>query len=106
MVMVGQQRRLAQPLRWGRRERWAVGVAGALALAGVAALILALALGGSSNKGCVQASFASTTGGTIVRYCGARARAVCRQVTPAAADSATQALLDGCRRAGYATAPG
>jgi hypothetical protein len=105
MVMVGQQRRLAQPLTWGRRERWAVGSAVAALCAGVIALVLVATLGGRSSAGCVDATFASYTGAATLHACGAQARAACSQDAGTYGGAAGQALEAACRRAGYAVAP-
>jgi hypothetical protein len=105
MVMVGQQRRLAQPLRWGPRERWAVGVAVAVLCAGVIALLLVAALGGRSDAGCIDATFAGYTGAATLHACGPQARAACTQGPPAYVGTAGHALAAACRRAGYATVP-
>jgi hypothetical protein len=103
MVMVGQHRRLAQPLRWGRRERLAVGGVLALLSAGVIALVVFAAVGGrSATTGCIDASFASTTGGAHLHACGARARAVCSHTLGGASrDRVAEAVAAACRRAGY-----
>ena len=103
--MVGQQRRLAQPLTWGTRERWAVGAAVAALCAGVVALVLVAALGGHSGRGCIDATFASYTGAATEHACGAQARAACSQGPGAYSGTAGQALATACRRAGYAAAP-
>jgi alpha-beta hydrolase superfamily lysophospholipase len=53
-----------------RRERWFAGVA--------AAVSVALAVGGSEHrKGCLDVTFASSTGAGVVAGCGAAARPIC-----------------------------
>ncbi len=102
MVMVGHERRLQQPLRWGRRERWAIGAVVAILCAAVIALILGTTLGASSSAGCIDATFASTTGGAGLHACGARARSICSGISASSSrDNASTAVAQACRRAGY-----
>jgi hypothetical protein len=78
MIMIGQQRRLSQPLRWGRRERTVVAVLVAcavLALAGLA--VYALTSGAPARADCVRVTFPSTLGGAELHGCGAQARRIC-----------------------------
>jgi hypothetical protein len=78
MVMQEQSRRLAEPLRWGRRERIAVLSLLAvvvLALAGLGAY--ALSSGSPARGDCVTVTFASTLGGADLHGCGAKARQIC-----------------------------
>ena len=66
MIMIDRSRRLAEPLRWGRREKTAVAVLlGCLALALVALGAFALTGGSPVRKDCVTVTFASTLGSTI-----------------------------------------
>ncbi len=101
--MMDQQRRLSEPLRWTRAGKLAVaGVAVALLIATIAVGIYAVA-GGFRRQlqaGCVEVTFASTTGAASLHACGARARALC-------ASGGSQPGLGGslqkaCNRAGYA----
>ena len=63
MIMIDRSRRLAQPLRWGRREKAAVGVLLACAVLALASLIaFALTSGSPARKDCVDVTFASTLG--------------------------------------------
>ena len=100
--MIDQQRRLREPLRWTRAGRLAVaGTAAALVLATLALGIYA-AVGGFDQRaqpGCIDLTFASTTGGATLHACGARAREVCAapQEHPQVAD----ALRGACKQAGY-----
>jgi hypothetical protein len=78
MIMENRSGRLAEPLRWGRREKVAVGAVLAclvLALAGLGAY--ALTSGSRSRRDCVDVTFASSVGAASVKECGARARRVC-----------------------------
>ena len=102
MVMVGQHRRLQQPLRWGRRERWAViAVVVVLILGAAAVAVYAVTSGGgASNAGCVQVTVPSTLGGAVVHSCGPDARSLCRQ--GAASGVPAGPLRSECARLGYA----
>ncbi len=101
MVMVGQEKRLREPLRWTRSGIAALAVVAALALAGAVALGLT-AFGGASGggAGCVDVTFASTLGGAKVSGCGKKARAICAgpEANPAAA--AHGRLRAACAAAG------
>jgi hypothetical protein len=104
MVMVGQQRRLAQPLSWGRRERWAViAIAAALVLGAAAVGIYALTATGVSTAGCVQLTTPSTTGAAQVRSCGQDGRNLC--LAGARAGLPVTALRAECRRLRYRFGP-
>jgi hypothetical protein len=100
MVMYQQQRRLAEPLRWGRREKTIIAV-----VLGCVALAL-VALGASALKGskaeaadCIRVTFASTLGGADLHGCGPQARRIC-----ASGDfhSISKELHVACTRAGFA----
>jgi len=101
--MMDQQRRLREPLRWTPAGRLAVaGVAIALVLAAIGIGIYAAAGGfkGQSEAGCIDVTFASTTGAAGLHACGAQARALC-----ASGDSQqgiADSLQKACNRAGYA----
>jgi hypothetical protein len=100
MIMIGQSRRLSEPLRWGRREKAAIAfvlTCLALALAGLGAY--ALTSGSPEPSNCIDVTFASTTGGASLHACGARARAVCASAGPHAGIAAL--LRRACKRAGY-----
>ena len=78
MIMFEQQRRLSEPLRWGRREKAVVGtllVVAVLAVAGLGAY--ALTSGAPARGDCVDVTFASTLGGASVHACGGHARRLC-----------------------------
>lgn len=101
MVMVGQHRRLAQPLRWTRAGRVFVLLAGVLTLAAIIALVIAIT--SSSNpakRGCISVTFASTVGGATVQSCGHRARAACEAPRQSSFSGDLQALRSACARAG------
>jgi hypothetical protein len=78
MIMFEQSRRLAEPLRWGRREKTAVAVAvGCLVLALAGLGVYALTSGAPARRDCVRVTFASTLGGAELHACGGRARRIC-----------------------------
>ena len=101
MVMVGQHRRLQQPLTWGRRERLAViAVVVALLLGGAVVAVLAISSSGSSsNAGCVQVTAPSTLGAVVVHSCGQDARNLCRQ--GGSSGVPVRALRSECARLRY-----
>jgi hypothetical protein len=106
MVMVGQSKRLAEPMRLKRRERWL--------LAAIVCVLAAAAIGagayayfggdryGASGAGCINVTVASTTGGATLHACGAGARQWCNREA-GREDALALALQDQCRRAGYAS---
>jgi hypothetical protein len=103
MIMEAREKRLATPLRWGRREKTAVGALLALvvlALAGLGAY--ALSSGGPARRDCIDVTFASTLGGARLAGCGSRARKICES---GAFPSLSDKLSQGCRRAGFAFKP-
>jgi hypothetical protein len=104
MIMVGQSRRLSEPLPWRRRERTIVAVVAvcvALVAAGFGAF--ALTSGAPVRKDCIEVTFASTLGGATVHACGAHARTIC--ATPGAFRGITEELRAACVRAGFPFAP-
>ena len=103
MIMIDRSRRLAEPLRWGRREKLAVGSLLAcvvLALAGLGAY--ALTSGSPARRDCVEVTFASTLGGARLHACGAHARRVCAS---GVAGGIEAQLREACRRAGFPFRP-
>jgi hypothetical protein len=100
MIMMDRSKRLSEPLRWGRRERAAVGVVLTcllLALVGLGAY--ALTSGAPARAGCIEATFPSTLGAAHIQACGARARSTC--ASPADVKSIGDSLREACRKAGY-----
>jgi len=78
MVMQEQAKRLSTPLRWGRREKTAMGVLGAIVAAAVIALIVfAASSGAPARADCITLTFANTLGGSEVKACGQKARTIC-----------------------------
>jgi hypothetical protein len=78
MVMFEQSRRLSEPLRWGKRERTAVGATLACLLLALLALgAYALTSGSPARTDCIRVTFASTLGGAELQGCGTRARRIC-----------------------------
>src|SRR4029077_7321420 len=100
MIMENRSRRLAEPLRWGRREKVVVGALLACAVLALASLgAYALTSGARGRADCVDVTFASTVGGATLHACGRRARAVCASGSFAAIEPELRAA---CRRAGFA----
>jgi hypothetical protein len=78
MVMQEQARRLAEPLRWGRREKALVGTLIAVVVLALAGLgVYALSGGAPARRDCIDVTFASTLGGAELKGCGGHARAIC-----------------------------
>jgi len=101
MIMIDRSRRLAEPLRWGPREKAAVAVAVVLVLAVVG--LAAFAFTGRSSRegpGCIEVNFASTLGGANLHACGRRARELCASPQSNPGAEAEGALRSACRRAG------
>ena len=100
MIMEAREKRLATPLRWGRREKAVIGALLAtvvLALIGLGAY--AVSSGAPARRDCVDVTFASTLGGAKLTGCGQRARTICASGAFAALDAQ---LSGACRRAGFA----
>jgi hypothetical protein len=100
MVMFEQQRRLSEPLRWGRREKTLVaGLVAAVVLAAIGLGVYALTSGAKARADCIDVPFASTLGGAALKGCGAQARRICAsgQFAPLAAE-----LRPACAKAGFA----
>jgi hypothetical protein len=102
MILVGQEKRLAQPVGATRRERRAIKLfAAVLTLACVAAVAVYAARDDPGPR-CVTVTFASFTGGVSAQQCGARAAAWCRTAYAAGSgDRLAAAVRSRCRQAGY-----
>ena len=102
MIMFDHSRRLAEPLRWGRREKAAVGaVLACVALALAVLGVYALTSGSRARSDCVDVTFASTVGAATLHACGSQARRVC-----ASGGRGIEAeLRSACRRAGFPYQP-
>jgi hypothetical protein len=99
MIMIGQSKRLSEPLHWGRREKSAVAVLIAFLLLAAAGLgAYALTSGSPARSDCVEVTFASTLGGATIHACGAHARHVCAS---GAFRGIEPELRAACRRAGF-----
>jgi hypothetical protein len=100
----------AEAARLGRRlsprDRWFLGLLVALCLLGAAAAVAAGRFGGGAADaapgGCVVVSRASWMGSATLRYCGAEARAYCREVRAGQYAAGHRASLEACRKAGLA----
>lgn len=99
MIMMDQSERLAQPLRWGRREKTAIAVLlSCLVLALLALGVYGLTSGAPARADCVDVTFASTLGGAKLHGCGARARTICAS---GGFKGIENELRAACRRAGF-----
>jgi hypothetical protein len=99
MIMIGQSRRLQQPLRWGRRERLVVATVLAVAVAALIGLgVYALTSGAPARRDCVSVTFASSVGGAELHGCGERARKICAS---GAFPGIAEELRVACARAGF-----
>lgn len=101
MVMVGQARRLQEPLRWTVAGKIAVGLVSAcLAVAAVTVVVLIAAGGTREAKGCFEVTFPGIVGAQYLHACGEKARGICAE--PSKRTEVTQqTLAQACRRAGY-----
>src|SRR5262249_504980 len=100
MIMQDRSRRLSEPLRWGRREKAAVGAAlGGLLAAMIALGASAVSSGSAGGTDCIDVTFASTVGGATLHACGARARAIC--ASPSELKGISDSLRAACHRAGF-----
>jgi hypothetical protein len=101
MVMVGHNKRLAQPLTRRQRRGLAISLA-VLLIAIVAATAYGLASRnsyGPSKNGCVNLTTPSTLGGVIVHDCGAAAKELCARAA-SANDAAARLIRPECVKAG------
>jgi hypothetical protein len=99
MIMFEQQRRLSQPLRWGRRERTVIAIllgCALLALAGLGAF--ALTSGSPARADCLTVTFPSTLGGADLHACGEQAKRVCASGRYRGIQAE---LSSACARAGF-----
>ncbi len=100
--MVGQHKRLAEPMSPGQKRGLAISLA-VLVLAVAGATVLAIASHdsfGTSRNGCVSLTVASSLGGAELHKCGSAARALC-QAAQAANDPLSRELRPQCVLAGY-----
>lgn len=99
----GHAQQILAPRRLGRRERYLVGVVGAVAATLAIVVVVALASSGhTSARGCVDVNLPYSTGGAEIYVCGARARSTCASVARPGGftGAAAQAVATQCRKAG------
>jgi hypothetical protein len=104
MILVGQEKRLAEPVTSTGAERRAIKVfAAVLLVVCLAAVAVAVERSRSqSNAGCVTVTVPSYTGAVSAEECGAKAAAWCRTAyASAAGDALASALRSACRRHGH-----
>lgn len=100
MVMIGQHRRLSEPLRWTRAGRVGALVVACSLLAAIVTVIVLASLGGSGQRaGCIEVTFPSTLGGSIAQACGVKARSTCADPAKSPALAEHGALRQACRQA-------
>ena len=100
--MMDRERRLREPLRWTPAGRLAVALLAAIALLAALGVGIYAAVGGTENAsraGCIEVSFASTTGSATLHACDGRARQICA-APHSFGDIASSSLVSACRRAG------
>jgi len=98
--MVGQHKRLSEPLRWTRASKVALGGAVACMVAAVVAVIvLASANAPKHRAGCIEVTFASTLGAAFTHACGTKAREMCAKPSENPGLAAHGTLQAACRRA-------
>lgn len=101
MVMVGQEKRLSEPLSWTRAGRFAVSVTALLLVAAaIAGGAWAIFASHKSRQGCIDVAFASTLGVAEIHPCAGRARELCANPSQNPAAEAHGALQDACEKAG------
>lgn len=99
--MVGQQKRLSQPLRWTKAGRIAVILVGAsLSLAALGLALGSIFATSQSKPGCINVTFASALGAAEIHPCGQQARQLCASPSLNPAAAAHGALRQACARAG------
>ncbi len=108
MILVGQEKLLAEPVKSTGRERRAIKLfVVALVLVGLAVVVVAVERSrGRAGAHCVAVSVPSYTGAVTAEQCGARAAAWCRAAyTSGAQDALARALRSECPRRGYPPPP-
>jgi hypothetical protein len=101
MVMVGQHKRLSEPLLWTRGSKIALASAIACALAAlVAVIIVASANAPKHRAGCIEMTFASTLGAAFTHACGTKARQMCADPSQTPGLAAHGVLRQACSKAG------
>jgi hypothetical protein len=104
MILVGQEKRLTEPVTSTGAERRAIKLfAAALVVVCLAAVAVAVERSHrQTSAGCVTVTVPSYTGAVSSQECGARAAAWCRAAyASAAGDALARALRDACRRQGH-----
>jgi hypothetical protein len=102
MVMVGQHKRLAEPMS-GRQKRGLAIALVVLALAIAGGTVYAVTSNdsfGTSHNGCVSLTIASSLGAAVIHKCGSDAKALCA-AAQTASDPVSRALRPQCVLAGY-----
>jgi len=104
MIMFDRSRRLSEPLRWGRREKIAVGAVVVCIILGFGGLGIATLVGGSpSRRDCIDVTFASTLGASRLHACGGQAKRIC--ASPGQYRQVAEDLRTACARARFRSGP-
>jgi hypothetical protein len=99
--MVGQHKRLSEPLHTPRAGKIAAfGVAASLLASILAVFVIASTSGSAHGAGCIEITLASTLGGSVTHACGAQARGICAAPAENPALAAHGVLREACGRAG------
>jgi hypothetical protein len=99
--MVGQQKRLSEPLRWTRGAKIALGGAIACMLAAIVAVIIVASANAPRHRaGCIEVTFPSTLGAAVTHACGTKAKRMCADPAENPGLTAHGLLQAACRRAG------
>lgn len=99
--MVGQQKRLSEPLRWTRGSKIALGGAIACMLAAIVALVIVASANAPKHRaGCIEVTFPSTLGAAVTHACGTKAKQMCAQPAENPGLAVHGLLQAACRRAG------
>lgn len=99
--MVGQHKRLSEPLRWTRGSKIALASAIACMVAAViAVIVVASANAPKRGAGCFELTFPSTLGAAFTHACGVKARQMCADPSQNPGLAAHGVLQAACRKAG------
>jgi len=99
--MVGQHKRLSEPLRWTRGGKIALASAIACMLAAAAAVVIVASANAPKHRaGCIEVIFPSTLGAAFTHACGAKARQMCARPSENPGLVAHGALRAACGRSG------
>jgi hypothetical protein len=99
----GHAQTLERQRRLSVREKWIIGSVLATVAAVIVAVVISIGSAGHhTGNGCVDVKFPITIGGEEIYECGAKARALCQDVSKAdgLATVSGRAVAAQCRKAG------